>query len=490
VAAPQAPCLAITLGWLGGAPLLGDESFLVLVYSTASGSQDGYHLLPTWVPGDCGNGVVEPSEQCDSELVISQGICDPQGCVWIPPANDLCADAEDITAQISTIGEITTIVGNSETATNSTSWEGEGFCQSSTGEHVDVHYTFTAPMDGRMYFDLDTPSWDGVVYATEGECGAAVLCNDFPEEIEIDVVMGSRYTIVIDGYSGGSTYRGAFELKLGYLVPPPKDQCDDSSPTALPADGTPVLFSGSTRAAVDDSAASMCTHSSSSEHRDVFYAFSAPIDGTVEVSSDSTWDGLLHARVGCVGAELDCSDTPEEVSFAVTAGQTFVVVVDAWGSAGGEYELRARYDIPPPQLAGGDTCSAATALPQSVGLIEGTLDGATDDYNAADIGGCTGFSSVGPDVVYTIDLAAGETLDVSMTAEDADGAMYIVDACPPTGVSCVDGSDRAGTSVTETATATNTSGGPKSYWIVVDEFVFSGGTPDEGKFDLEWSITP
>jgi hypothetical protein len=463
----------------------GGETFYVRV--TSNGVP--YRLIGRYASGLCGDGQQQPWEQCDPARPEWSGACDAR-CVPLAPLNDTCATAIDLSAVIPIDGSEVEIVGTSFPASNNSAWTGQGFCQSTTGDHVDVHYGFTAPIDGRVVFDLDTPSWDGVLYAFDGECVTPLICDDFPEEIEFDVAKGLDYSVVVDGYSGGGSYRGDFTLRASYLVAPANDQCDDSSPIILPLDGTAVRLAGTTRAATDDAAASGCSQSSTSDHRDVFYTFLAVVPGDVVIEVDSQWDGLLHVRAGCDGAELGCSDTPERVELTVQTGDVITAVVDAWGSSAGRYDLTARYAIPAPELLGGETCAEATLLPTASGRISGTLDGAVNDHDPSDLGGCTGFSATGPDVVYAVDVPSGETLTASLLTTVADGALYVLADCSGGANSCVDGSDRAGTAVEEDVTWTNNTGSAQRYYLVVDEFVFSSGSADAGAYELEWWVAP
>ncbi|MCA9759281.1 MAG: hypothetical protein KDA27_26045 [Candidatus Eisenbacteria bacterium] len=88
-----------------------------------------------------------------------------------------------------------------------------------------------------------------------------------------------------------------------------------------------------------------------------------------------------------------------------------------------------------------DTCEFAIPLGRgSVGLTTGSTAGAGADYDPG-AGGCLGTHAWGPDVVYRLDLLAGDVADVRYTAWNADGALYLITDCSRPGDTCVAGSD-------------------------------------------------
>jgi hypothetical protein len=92
-----------------------------------------------------------------------------------------------------------------------------------------------------------------------------------------------------------------------------------------------------------------------------------------------------------------------------------------------------------------DTCEDAEANGYviercSAGSIQGNSSGAVNDY-ALGTPSCTGFSTNGLDVVYYMDLNAGDVCDFVYTSINCDGSFYIVTDCAdPTGT-CVVGAD-------------------------------------------------
>ena len=609
------PCRELIVTSLNNDILFGDETLFIRVRTRNNTS--AYHLVAEYIEGDCGNGEIEPSEECDPAATDFVDSCDPTLCRWLPPPNNACGAATDISDRLPAIGERTTISGQTFSATANTSWTGDTSCQATSDTtHQDVHYSFVAPIDGvlvadlttswdavlyltegacetpvdcsdpglletaliagqqytlvvdgyrsgsgefeldleivpspendrcenatdvsddipldgsifrvagntvsaandadwpetgcdssssnarevfyaftaaqdgQVYVSLDSQNWDAVIYALEDDCESGIECSDSPEELLLDVVAGTSYIIVVDGWS--TTSRGEFDLQFSYALPPPNDVCGAQSAIDVPETGARVEVFGNTSFATDDAEASLCSQGSSA-HRDTFHAFVAPGDGELVIQANGTgWAPMIYARTSCDAAdELDCASNPADIAVPVSTGEVIYVGVDAYGNASGSYGLSAQFRVPPPFLAGGDTCLDATPLPSMSGTLRGTLDDAGPDYDADDLGECTdGFASAGPDVVYSVELTQGQRLRVEYTAVESgtDESLLLLDACPPVSDSCVDGSDNAYAGP-EVVSYTHQSATPKIYYIVADEYGFSSWS--QGVFELTWEI--
>lgn len=124
---------------------------------------------------------------------------------------------------------------------------------------------------------------------------------------------------------------------------------------------------------------------------------------------------------------------------------------------------------------GNDTC--ATALPLATGVTTGTLTAAGRDYVVGGDGSeCTAPMLDGPDVVYSIALAAGQTLVVQGESDDegADIALYLLgpgtpSVCDATGGECVVGAEAAAAGEVETLRHTAVTAG--TYYVIVDTFL-------------------
>lgn len=116
-----------------------------------------------------------------------------------------------------------------------------------------------------------------------------------------------------------------------------------------------------------------------------------------------------------------------------------------------------------------DVCATAATLS---GTTTGTTRGAHDDYTfVAGAGSCIDQEEPGPDVVYQIDLTAGQHIEVVGTPSGFDLALYLLgpgdaSVCGATGSECVAGVDAAFFGDPETLSYTATTAG--TYYLVVD----------------------
>ena len=134
---------------------------------------------------------------------------------------------------------------------------------------------------------------------------------------------------------------------------------------------------------------------------------------------------------------------------------------------------------PPPN----DTCAGAEALTLGTG-IAGTNVNAAGNYNDGLEGDqCTTFSQSGPDVTYSITLAANQSYTVALTGLDAtyDGSVALIGpgaaaVCDEVPIGCVAGADGGLEGEDETFTYTVPAGEGGNYFVIVDSFYPSGAS--------------
>lgn len=411
----------------------------------------------------------------------------------VVPANDTCAAATDITNLLAIDGTKTRFIGDTRIATNDASALTSA-CQDATGiaQGKEVFYTFTAAASGVAAFELDSIGWNAVLYAQEGGCDTPTerICRDNPETIEFPVVEGTQYTVVVDARGGES---GVFTLDGFYIDVPDNDLCEAAQDLPVILDGPPVVVTGDTRGAAnnDSPTTGRCqtTTASNRDHRDVFYRVIAEGTGLLNVElldpeTGTLFDASLYAIDTCGGADLACGRNPDSISLPVVEGQEVLLVVDGFNTAAaGSFTLQASLST----VFRADSCEEAAPLVGNSGTITGEITDQVDTYSSDDFDGCTGFSSAGKDVVYSLSLDPGQTAEVFYDADDEDNdeSLYVLDTCPPVADSCIDGSDIGG-SAGETVFFTNDTGERKTYFIVLDEFAFGESTG--GAYALTWTI--
>jgi hypothetical protein len=120
------------------------------------------------------------------------------------------------------------------------------------------------------------------------------------------------------------------------------------------------------------------------------------------------------------------------LTLAAAATPPEVANASAWSPPPGK-----RFDAPPPN----DQCAGAIVL--SCGNINesGNTATATNNYSFVDTtGSCTGYASYGNDVVYKVNVGAGDSIWVDYRNR-LDGSIYIVTNCNDIENTCVAGAD-------------------------------------------------
>ena len=94
----------------------------------------------------------------------------------------------------------------------------------------------------------------------------------------------------------------------------------------------------------------------------------------------------------------------------------------------------------------------------------------TSNYSPAS-SSCTGYSANGFEAVYSIDVPAGQSVDITYDA-GTDNALYVVTACPDyDATTCVVGADdNFSAPYQESVTLTNSGGSTATYYVVADNF--------------------
>lgn len=145
----------------------------------------------------------------------------------------------------------------------------------------------------------------------------------------------------------------------------------------------------------------------------------------------------------------------------------------------GDYGVAFRcVGAPPPQE--GDTCATAYTLPPcSAGSLAGDLTNYANNYNPP--AGCTGYSADGKDVVYKVDMNAGDSATMTYVQPNGDASLYVVTDC--VNLNCIDGADAGVTGDPETVSFTAASAG--TYYFILDTY----GTGLGGPWTADYTIT-
>jgi hypothetical protein len=233
------------------------------------------------------------------------------------------------------------------------------------------------------------------------------------------------------------------------------------------------------------------TISSSADTDYVSFTATAGTVLTIGTDADGTTGQLVDSRirlfsdVGVVLASDDDSGpgTYSLLTFTATYTGTYYVGIAGFNSTyTGAYKAFVNCVAPQPPPPN-DNCAGAIPLQCSNVNISGTTAFATHDYTpfASGLGGCTGFTAFGRDIVYYINAGAGDGLDLLYT-NTADGSIYVITDCTnPTGT-CVAGADATLTGQPEHLLYTFPSTGV--YYLILDSF----GTNTGGTFTLTGQV--
>lgn len=216
--------------------------------------------------------------------------------------------------------------------------------------------------------------------------------------------------------------------------------------------------------------------------------FTANAGDVLTAATDADGTDLVDTLIDLIAAdgvtviETDDDDGPGTYSIitrTLTVTGTYYLRVRPFTTSTGNYKLIITAATPPPPPAN-DTCAGATEI---LRCTQQTLTGstalATDNYTPFDsgLGGCTGFTAFGKDVVFSLLLLAGDVLTVTYTST-ADGSIYLITDCANEPTSCVVGADATLSGQAETFVYVVAS--TDTYYLIADSF----GTNTSGTYTL------
>ncbi len=200
---------------------------------------------------------------------------------------------------------------------------------------------------------------------------------------------------------------------------------------------------------------------------------------TVKITMDplgTTWSGVAIGNtcppaLNCIARVVASTSTPRVIPNLTLPAGSYFIMVDTWPSPAciPNFNLSVEFDTPPPPPPTNDLCEDAIDLQeQSLTEFQVDLCQATNNYNAAAVSpSCTGYASLGRDVVYKIYLTAGQVFTISMQGAH-DSALWIVTDCSDPAGTCVAGADVTVGGGIETITYTAAATG--WYYAIIDGY--------------------
>jgi len=417
---------------------------------------------------------------------IKPSVAPLSGGAETPPSNDQCAGAIPISCGNISLSGNTYMATNdydfADTTLSCTSYSAGGHdvvyrLDALAGDSLWVHYQSTA--DASIYLVTDCSDVQHTCKA-----GADDNRQGIAEDLRYGFKSSGTYYLVLDSYGADSygewTLVGQF-LSCG-LHPPANDRCDTATPLYCGAFG----YAGNTVAATNDysfaSVPGSCV-GSFAQGRDVAFSMDVNAGDSLAVSYTSSANGVMYVMADCpppgtavncvVGANAQPAGGMETINFRFTYSGTYYLVLDSDGAnTDGGWTMMGTITCGQ-NAPTNNTCANATFLSCGPFALSGDNTLATPDYDPTDLG-CTGFSEPGPDVVYRVDAAPGDSLwcDYAFVhqpgKDDIDAAIYLVTDCANIPGTCVAGVDEVGSGQQEHLRYKFTTRG--TYYMILDSY--------------------
>ncbi len=360
-------------------------------------------------------------------------------CIAVPPANDECANAIDLTVYDAFASGGHEVNGDTTFASDSNM---HPTCDD-FGTNLDLWYTFTLPAGE-----------DSVMVLTGGQEGSRIeaALYDSCGGIELDC-QGQSGSKIFTGLTGGQTYTlqvwhddfnaGPFTIALEKLPPPPtNDDCANAINLTVYDSGASAGHEvpASTTSASDSNMHPSCDDVGT--NLDLWYTFTLPAgENGVLVKTGGPDGSRIEAAIydSCGGTEIDCQGQSDSKIFTgLTAGQTYTLQVWHDDANAGSFNIAIEKLPPPPS---NDTCDNAMALTvtNSCGPV------VVSNFNATDSGvpdpGCANYS--GGDLWFSATIPSSgnltiETTRVSGGITDTGMAVYSGDCSALSLIECDD----------------------------------------------------
>ncbi|MGE0784562.1 MAG: hypothetical protein AB7S26_02665 [Sandaracinaceae bacterium] len=284
----------------------------------------------------------------------------------------------------------------------------------------DHAYTFVPERGGTYRIAVDA-GYDCML-AVVDDAGQSVACNDDAgstshSEVEPRLEAGRRYTIVVDGYSGGA---GSYTLSLSAMSLDPLLVVGDGHALVVGQEHTGDTTAGA------DTRTPPCGSSPGSP--DEVWSFDPPATGRYRIDVASDFDGTLAVYPPGASEPIACNDDEgttraSRVEVDLSAGTRYAVVVDGYQGASGHYRIRVS------SLGGGVVGGNALTLG---GSVRGdTTTG--QDRRTPDCGSTPG----SPEQTYTLTVPRSGPVQLHVDAE-FDSVLAIYEQGSMTPLACND----------------------------------------------------
>ncbi|MCA9242382.1 MAG: hypothetical protein KDA32_00395 [Phycisphaerales bacterium] len=369
----------------------------------------------------------------------------------------------------------------------------DGPSESSCGGAItsDKWYVYTASCTGDATIGLCGSSFDTRLAIYDGNCpvsaNTAIACNDDScgnaSEVTFSVIGGAQYLVRVGG--AGVAGSGTIDISCTAVSGVPNDNCANAIPIN---DGSHSFDNtGATTDGPDEPAG--CTEFSYSNiGSDIWYSYTAPCNGDVEVSlCGSNYDTKVGVYDGCptgTGEVLACDDdgcpstTRSLLTFSATAGVEYLIRVGGYNGAQGTGTLTVTCTGVGGSCPGDDANDAlpVTGLPFS---HSGNTADCVDDVDEI----CGGAASTAADAMYYYQPTVNQSIDVTLCNSGFDTRLYIYENTVTPGSPFACDEDACPTSNRSILQNVAVAAG-STYFIVID-----GEAGAEGIYEMSVSVS-
>ena len=265
------------------------------------------------------------------------------------------------------------------------------------------------------------------------------------------------------------------------FVPAPDFTAMGSCATPIVISSLPYSVTAQTNCGLGNTYSATCLGSYDGGE-EIIYQLDIAVTTTVDIVMNpgtTTWTGILLDNscppdATCIGMATGTGAAARSILGKTLTPGSYYIMVDTYPAPNciPSFTLDVTAATPPPPAAN-DLCTGAIDI-QAQGLASWGVNLTNagtyyNDYNLVSPS-CTGYTTAGPDALYKIDLALGETLTVDENGT-CDLAVWIATDCGNLIGTCVAGADETTTGseiVTYTAAAAGT------YYVVIDAYNATG----------------
>lgn len=273
----------------------------------------------------------------------------------LPPVNDNCADAIDITCGSGVVA------GTTLGSTVDVGYTNCGAGGNNTTERG-VWYRIQGNNSSVTINTCNSVGYDSRITVYEGSCGTltCVAGNDdnactfsgLRSEVQFNAFFGTDYYVFVHGYQLGTGLSavGNFELNINCtalcLPIPGNNDCLSSQPLAVEAPGSSTYTAGFNSCASTAATAPSCAASQFGTYADVWYSFVATgSTNRLRVNYGTAVDLRASIRESsCVGTQVACISTIPSGQFinvtGLTQGSTYYVQLFSTVANSGTYDIQ------------------------------------------------------------------------------------------------------------------------------------------------------